>query len=303
MSVQYKVQHSTNYSYESDVSLSQQLLRLAPRASARQSVDGATILIEPSPMVRHTNTDYFGNHITRVSLQEPHRRLSIQASSTITITPPELPALDLSLAWETVLQAVRKPVTRDAGIAAGFCFPSPYVDIPSHIDELVADLFVPERPMLQAVMALTSRIYTDFTYRGGVTDIWTPVDTVLNNRQGVCQDFAHLQIAALRSLGLPAKYISGYLLTHPAPGTERLVGSDESHAWLSVWIPGLGWVDFDPTNNSMPTQEHILLCWGRDYGDVSPIKGFIVGGGAHKLKVSVDVAPHTSRAAATQTVA
>ncbi|MGH1361400.1 MAG: transglutaminase family protein [Burkholderiaceae bacterium] len=291
MSYQYRVQHSTTYSYEADVSLSQQLLRLTPRESAHQAVDGATILIDPSPVMRQTNTDFFGNHITRLALQEPHRRLSIQASSTITITPPAPIALEQTDPWEQVLAAVRKPVTHEAGTAAGFCFPSPYVDVPSNIGELVNDLFAPGRPLLEAVMALTNRIYTDFTYRGGVTDIWTPVATVLNKKQGVCQDFAHLQIAALRSLGLPAKYVSGYLLTHPPEGKPRLIGADESHAWLSVWLPGLGWVDFDPTNNSMPGHEHILLAWGRDYGDVSPIKGFIVGGGAHKLKVSVDVAP------------
>ncbi len=291
MSYLYKVQHQTVYSYETDVSLSQQLLRLTPRGSAFQTVEHAGIVIDPQPVMRRQNSDYFGNIITRLALQEPHRRLSIQASSSIRITPPEAISPDQSPPWEQVLAAVSKPATHDAGTAAGFCFPSPYVDIPPNIGELVHDLFGPGKPMLRAVMDLTSRIYNDFTYRGGVTDIWTPVASVLRDRQGVCQDFAHLQIAALRSLGLPAKYVSGYLLTHPPAGKPRLVGSDESHAWLSVWLPEQGWVDFDPTNNSMPSHEHILLAWGRDYGDVSPIKGFIVGGGAHKLKVSVDVAP------------
>jgi len=291
MTFTYKVQHKTTFSYQSDVMLSQQLLRLSPRESANQRVLSPSVLIDPPPMVRQQSNDYFGNLLIRVSLQEPHRRLAIHANSTIVVAPPKPFEPDQSAPWETVVDAVRKPLTREAALAAGFCFPSPYVDVPPNIGELIHDIFTPARPILSAAMALTSRIYTDFNYRGGVTDIWTPVRTVLDKRQGVCQDFAHLQIAALRSLGLPVRYVSGYLLTHPAPGKPRLVGADESHAWLSVWTPDRGWVDFDPTNNSMPHHEHILLAWGRDYGDVSPIKGFIVGGGAHKLKVSVDVAP------------
>lgn len=303
MSHTYKVQHKTTFSYERDVTLSQQLLRLTPRESANQQVLSPSVLIDPPPMVRHQSNDYFGNQLIRMSLQESHRRLAIHANSTIVVNPPDAFDLELSAPWETVVDAVRKPLTRDAALAAGFCFPSPYVDVPSGINELIHDIFTPERPILSAAMALTSRIYTEFAYRGGVTDIWTPVKTVLEKRQGVCQDFAHLQIAAIRSLGLPVRYVSGYLLTHPAPGEPRLVGADESHAWLSVWTPDLGWVDFDPTNNSIPRHEHILLAWGRDYGDVSPIKGFIVGGGAHKLKVSVDVAPADQDAVMTRALA
>ena len=138
-------------------------------------------------------------------------------------------------------------------------------------------------------MALTSRINKDFTYKGGVTDIKTPVSEVLANRQGVCQDFAHLQLACLRYLGLPARYVSGYLLTHPKPGETKMVGADESHAWIAIWTPQTDWIEFDPTNNLIVGQEHIVLGWGRDYADVSPINGFIVGGGSHELKVSVDV--------------
>lgn len=291
MSVQYRVQHRTTFSYASDVTLSQQLLRLVPRATPTQIVDNSVILIDPTPMARRTRIDYFGNLLTRISIQEPHRRLSVQASSTVTIDAPPPPELESSPRWEFVRAEMRKPATHDAATAAGFCFPSPYIDVPPAITVLVHDLFVPEAPVLAATMALTQRIYKEFTYEGGVTDIWTPVKKVLELRKGVCQDFAHLQIAALRAIGLPARYVSGYLLTHPEPGKPRLIGADESHAWLSLWVPGLGWVDFDPTNNSMPSNEHIVLGWGRDYGDVSPIKGFIVGGGAHKLKVSVDVAP------------
>jgi transglutaminase-like putative cysteine protease len=145
-------------------------------------------------------------------------------------------------------------------------------------------------------MDLTSRIYREFEYRGGVSDVSTPVRDVFAMRKGVCQDFAHLQIACLRSVGLAARYVSGYLLTHPPEGKEKLVGADASHAWLSVWCDGDGWVDFDPTNNVIPNVEHITFGWGRDYGDVSPINGFIVGGGAHQIAVAVDVRPAPARA-------
>ncbi|MEZ5738475.1 MAG: transglutaminase family protein [Burkholderiaceae bacterium] len=175
--------------------------------------------------------------------------------------------------------------------ASIYCFPSPHIDIPLALRDLIDDLFIPGRPLLDATMALTSRIYESFKYKGGVTDVRTPVESVLKSRQGVCQDFAHLQIACLRYLGLPARYVSGYLLTRPPPGKPRLVGADESHAWLAVWSPTWGWVEFDPTNNLIPSRDHVVLGWGRDYSDVSPVNGFIIGGGEHKLAVSVDVMP------------
>lgn len=291
MNITYRVQHRTTFNYVSDVSLSQQLLRLTPRNTAQQTVLADTILVEPAPVVRRTSRDWFGNETNFVSVQEVHRRLIVHASSSVQVQQPDWPSLDSGEGWEATRHAVDYPESDEAVRAAAFCFPSPYVDIAPGVAALVDDLFTPRRPLLEATMALTQRIFETFEYRGGVTDVWTPVATVLENRQGVCQDFAHLGIACLRSIGLPARYMSGYLLTRPPPGKERLVGADESHAWMSVWLPDFGWIDFDPTNGLMPGCEHIVLGWGRDYGDVSPINGFILGGGAHELKVSVDVAP------------
>ena len=174
-------------------------------------------------------------------------------------------------------------------------FDSPYVVGNDDIHEYALQSFTPGRPILAATMDLTSRIFREFQYRGGVSDVSTPVSDVFAMRQGVCQDFAHLEIACLRSLGLAARYVSGYLLTRPPEGKEKLVGSDASHAWVSVFAGDAGWVDFDPTNNVIPGVEHITFAWGRDYGDVSPINGFIVGGGAHQVSVAVDVSSGPSR--------
>jgi transglutaminase-like putative cysteine protease len=172
-----------------------------------------------------------------------------------------------------------------------FAFDSPYSVANDDIRDYALQSFVGDRPVLEAAMDLTSRIYDEFEYRGGVSDVSTPVRDVFAMRKGVCQDFAHLEIACLRSIGLAARYVSGYLLTHPPEGKEKLVGADASHAWLSVWSRSNGWVDFDPTNDVIPNVEHITIGWGRDYGDVSPINGFIVGGGAHQIAVAVDVNP------------
>lgn len=266
-------------------------MRLTPRDTNTQQVLAHTLLVEPAPVVMTRSSDYFGNINNYASVQEPHTKLSIKASSTIRVAPLPPPVLADSAPWESIRSAMRSPDIGHAVDAAQFCFPSPHIDIPATVSELTHDLFTPGRPILEAVMSLTTRIYSDFSYQGGVTDIRTPVSEVLTSRQGVCQDFAHLQLACLRYLGLPGRYVSGYLLTHPAPGEKKLVGADESHAWISVWTRENGWVDFDPTNNLIPSNEHIVLGWGRDYADISPINGFIVGGGTHQLEVSVDVSP------------
>jgi transglutaminase-like putative cysteine protease len=201
-------------------------------------------------------------------------------------------ALEQSEPWESV----RERLDDEAALRAyEFAFDSPHAIVDEAVYDYAGLSFVPGRPVLEATMDLTARIFREFEYRGGVSDVSTPVREVFAMRQGVCQDFAHLQIACLRSLGLAARYVSGYLLTHPPEGKEKLIGSDASHAWLSIWAGDAGWVDFDPTNNVIPGIEHITLGWGRDYGDVSPITGFIIGGGgAHQVSVAVDVSPLTA---------
>jgi transglutaminase-like putative cysteine protease len=287
----YDVRHETRFSYTSPVSISHQLLKLRPRRSSRQNVVGSELTITPLPYVQRDWVDYFGNQVEFLTVQESHRELVITNVSKVEVLPGMNIMLDFSPAWEVVAQSMQTPTHTEALHASQYCFASPYVDVHADLRDFALASFEPERPLLDATMALTSRIHAEFTYQGGVTDVSTPARRVLALKKGVCQDFAHFEIACLRSIGLPARYVSGYLMTRPPEGKPKLKGADESHAWLSVWCPELGWVDFDPTNNLIPNLQHITVGWGRDYGDVSPVSGFIFGGGKHELSVAVDVVP------------
>jgi transglutaminase-like putative cysteine protease len=293
----YDVRHRTTFVYEDTVLVSQHVLHLAPRAHPRQRCISTTMTIEPQPSVGSEGRDYFGNPVHYLTVQEPHDRLVVEARSRIEVQPDTRSAdLASSLTWQEV-RALVEAGGADVLEPYQFAFESPAALTSEAVQAYVLESFAPARPILEAAMDLTSRIHRDFEYRGGVSDVSTPVADVLRMRQGVCQDFAHLEIACLRSLGLPARYVSGYLLTRPPEGKEKLVGSDASHAWVSVWAGAHGWVDFDPTNDMIPGVEHITVGWGRDYNDVSPINGFIVGGGAHQVLVAVDVAPVPSSTA------
>ncbi|MFW6092425.1 MAG: transglutaminase family protein [Pseudomonadota bacterium] len=280
----YDVRHETRFRYGGPVSMSHQLLKLKPRRSHRQNVLRADVEVTPEPVVHDAWLDYFGNRVDFLTVQERHRELVITGHARVEVLPSMSIMLDFSPAWEVVAQSVQNPVTAEALAAAHYCFASPYVDVEAPLRDYALETFRPGRPLLEAVMALTSRIFDEFEYQGGVTDVSTPVGRVLELGKGVCQDFAHLQIACLRAVGLPARYVSGYLMTGRGGN-----GTDESHAWLSVWCPELGWVDFDPTNNVIPDLKHVTVAWGRDYGDVSPVSGFIFGGGRHEVAVAVDV--------------
>jgi transglutaminase-like putative cysteine protease len=284
----YNIRHTTTFAYEDVVSVSHHVLHLAPRAHPRQRCLATVMAVDPLPAVDSIGEDYFGNPVRYLTVQEPHERLLVDARSRVEVLPGPERNLAESEAWEAVCARVLDEATLDA---YEFTFDSPFVLGNDDVRAYARQSFKPERPILEAAMELTTRIYDDFEYRGGVSDVSTPVRDVFAMRKGVCQDFAHLEIACLRSLGLGARYVSGYLLTHPPEGKEKLIGSDASHAWLSIWTGAAGWVDFDPTNNVMPNLEHITIGWGRDYGDVSPINGFIVGGGAHHVDVAVDVSP------------
>jgi len=285
----YRVVHVTTYAYEEPVSISHNETRVSPRHTAGQSSRRTQLLIEPSPVVLTSDTDYFGNTVHFFSLEESHERLSVTAVSDVDVMGVEPPAAALTPAWETVSDALRRDRSRVGLEAFGFTFESPFVRPEPALREYAAISFRPGRPMLEAAFDLTQRIHREFKYESGVTSIATPLSQVMNERRGVCQDFAHLEIAMLRSLGLPARYVSGYVRTRPAPGRVRLAGADASHAWLSLYCPGFGYVDLDPTNGTIPTDEHVTVAWGRDFGDVSPVKGVILGGGEHSLRVSVDV--------------
>lgn len=289
--MRYSVLHRTTFTYEQIVSVSHHVLHLAPRNYQKQRCLSSTIQIEPTPTLVSEGVDYFGNTVQYVTVNEPHGRLIVAASSLVEVfaAEPLPPNLAASPSWEDLARSLQTP-TSPTLEPFEFIFDSPYVVATPEIREFALESFLPARPVLEAAMALTTRIFNEFRYGGGVSDVSTPVADVLAMRQGVCQDFAHLEIACLRSLGVPARYLSGYLLTRAPAGHEKLIGTDASHAWLSVWSGNeLGWIDFDPTNNLIPGIEHVTVGWGRDYGDVSPINGFIVGGGEHEVDVAVDV--------------
>jgi transglutaminase-like putative cysteine protease len=286
----YEIRHVTRYSYELPVGSSYQSLHLTPRDFARQSVGRTGIEVTPRPLNLERRRDFFGNTVTDLFIRDPHDELTILATSSVVVRTDEEILLDLSPAWEQTAQVARKGATDEALDVGRYCFPSPHVTV-NGVYEHFPEVFTPGKPLLRLAMELTERIYHDFEYRGGVTNVYTPVPEVLAARAGVCQDFAHVGIACLRARGLPARYVSGYLLTQPPDGEPRLTGADASHAWFSVWCPEFGWVDFDPTNNVQAACEHVTLGWGRDYSDVSPTRGFIHGGGIQQLDVAVDVIP------------
>lgn len=289
--MKYKVSHITEYFYSDPVPLCHNVVHLQPRQTPRQQVISHALLVVPNPIARSERIDFFGNPTTWFSLSEPHESLKITAKSEVDVRPFEPPTGLWWPAWEQVVQMLRSrrdAVTLDA---RQFTFDSHYVSANHELAEYARPSFGAGRNLLEAATELTTRIYKDFTFDSGATTIGTPVLDVLHHRHGVCQDFAHLQIGCLRSMGLAARYVSGYLVTRPPPGRARLVGADTSHAWVSVYFPEYGWIDFDPTNGVIPSSQHIIVAWARDYDDLSPVRGVVVGGHRHSLAVSVDVEP------------
>ncbi len=299
----YHVVHETKYTYESPVSLSHQHLHLSPRDCLWQTCLAHHLSIDPLPTVQRNRFDSFGNPITELSIEAAHSQLIVRAESTIDVRPhlplkrnPDSTPCGLidSPPWESVREKLSygaMPVLLEAN---PFLFESPYVRIKHEFSAFARPCFPPKRPLLEAVQALMTRIHSEFEFDPKATTVSTPVLKILEAKRGVCQDFAHLMLACLRSLGLPARYVSGYLLTQPPPGQERLIGADASHAWVSVFCPdtyGGLWVDFDPTNNLLPDTQHITLAWGRDFGDISPLRGVILGGEEHNLDIAVTVTP------------
>jgi transglutaminase-like putative cysteine protease len=287
----YRVRHVTTYDYADPVSVSHHVLRLTPRNLARQRCSGSRIAIAPSPQSSTTRTDYFGNVLTFFTLREPHGRLRVEAGSELEVHSVDAQDFSRSLRWEMVPLSLQGHPSLEVLDAYQFVFDSERVGAKPELAAYARDSFLPGRPILEAVRDLTRRIHQDFRFDTEATEVTTPVETFFEKRRGVCQDFAHLEIACLRSLGLPARYVSGYLRTIPSPGCARLEGADASHAWCSAWSPDTGWVDFDPTNDCVPTDGHVTLAWGRDYNDVCPIHGVLLGGARHTLHVGVDVIP------------
>lgn len=281
-----QVKHITSYDYAEPVSLSLHQAMLKPRVLPTQAVANSYIAIEPTPRSLDFRVDYHGNLVSYFEIDSAHRELVVTATSEVQLTPTVSPDFSRSSPMDQLAVRLAAPQNDDELAAAEFLALSPYAPRSERLANYGRDLFWPGRPYLEGVRELMERINTEFRYDPEVTTISTPVATVLSNKSGVCQDFAHVMIACLRSLGGPARYVSGYLV--PRTG---VVGDQASHAWVSAYCPELGWVDFDPTNNVVPTDGHVTLAWGRDYSDVSPLRGVIFGGGEHVIKVGVEISP------------
>jgi len=285
----YQITHTTTYSYLKLVSLCHNLVHLTPREEPRQKCLDRELRITPAPALVQEQTDYFGNRACYFTVEEPHLELVVHALSKVEVKPFASPDPASTPSWERVVETLKWDRSVQGLDAYQYVFDSPYIKASAELARFAAASFPEGRPLLEATHDLMQRIYKEFRYDPNATTLTTSLREVLELRRGVCQDFAHLQIGCLRSLGLAARYVSGYLRTKPPEGEERLVGADASHAWLSVYCPGLGWIDHDPTNDVIPSDEHIVLAWGRDYDDVSPIKGVNLGGGHHSVGVTVDV--------------
>jgi transglutaminase-like putative cysteine protease len=282
--VTYDVVHTTLYDYTESVSVSHHVGRLSPRALPHQVCLSHQLHIEPAPAVTTRHVDYFGNMTTFFAMQGTHKRLTVRARSQVAVRAAAVPCAADTPPWEQVSDRGALPLE-----AIECTFEAVSARASADLAAYTRQSFLPGRPLLDAVVDLTRRVHADFTFDPKATTITTPLMEVFRSRRGVCQDFARVEIACLRSLGVPAHYVSGYLETVPPPGRPRLLGADASHAWLAVYCPGSGWIDVDPTNNVLPSNTHVTLAWGRDYGDVSPIRGVILGGGKHSLRVQVDV--------------
>ena len=291
----YRIVHRTTFKYKYPVSLGNHLACLLPRLSLPHQSARSELRIQPHPATRTERFDYFGNRVCLFTIREQHRELMVEARSEVNVEEGVAPWPSESLAWEEAAKLLPDDLSAEGLEAYQFVFESPRIRIRPEFAAYALQSFTPGRPMLESLLDLTARIHADFRFDSKVTNVRTPAEEVFRKRRGVCQDFAHVQIACLRSINLAGRYVSGYLRTYPPPGRPRLVGADASHAWVSAYCPGVGWVDVDPTNNVVPSIGHVTLAWGRDYGDVSPLRGLILGGGSHTIKVGVDVEPIDSQ--------
>jgi transglutaminase-like putative cysteine protease len=285
--MKYKLKHKTKYTYVNSVNNYQAMLCLQPKNTDAQKCENFKLEIEPKPSKICSRIDYFGNIQHYFSIHEPHNTLDVVVSSEIQIleaNPKTISNISLS---NTVAMIERDSILKSELLI--FQLPSTFINWDNEIVEFAKKCVLSKKTLYEGVWNLIKVIYTEFQFKSGATSINTPIKTVLKERKGVCQDFSHLAIACLRSLGVPAKYVSGYIETLPPPGKEKLEGSDASHAWISVYIPEMGWCEFDPTNNMVPSFQHIVTAYGRDFSDISPLRGIIFSSGSHKVKVEVDV--------------
>ncbi len=289
----YRIVHRTTYKYKYPVSVGNHVACLKPRSTPHHQLARTELQIHPPPATLTERVDFFGNLLCYFTVREPHKELVVEARSEVIMNGDgdATPSLRQSPPWEEVASSIPNDCSPEGLEAYQFALESPRIRVRPEFASYALQSFTPRRPMAEALLDLTARIHQDFRFDSRSTNVRTPTEVVFRKRRGVCQDFAHLQIACLRSLNLAARYVSGYLRTYPPPGQPRLVGADASHAWVSAYCPGIGWIDVDPTNNVVPTNGHVTLAWGRDYSDVSPLRGLILGGGSHVLRVGVDMEP------------
>ena len=289
--MKYQVTHRSSYHGDETVSIGHNQAWLEFRPLDRQQVESFHLSIKPEPSVRTRRIDSFGNPVQVFSFNEGYKSLVVMSTTTVSVHEAQIPEFAAATKWEAVVAALRLHATQQDREALEFAFTSHRITSSRAMRDYAAESFTPGRRVIETIQELTRRIHKDFAFDNRATTVNTPVQEVFELRKGVCQDFAHLQIAMLRSFGIPAKYVSGYLRTIPPEGQPRLVGGDASHAWLSAYCGNGVWVDFDPTNDTICSTDHIILAWGRDYSDVPPLTGVFVGGGQHRLQVSVDVMP------------
>lgn len=289
--MKYRVTHETVYRYAIPILRCYNIVHLMPRDTPRQSVLSSRIEVDPTPALFQRKTDFFGNTVGFFTLESGTQEIRVKAVDEVEVQPAPFYEPANSPPWEDVRDRFKHNRSKELLDAYQYVFPSPYVPVLPELREFGEVSFWPGRPIIEAALDLTARVFNEFRFDNSRTTVSTPVQQVLRDRVGVCQDFTHLQIGAIRSLGLPARYVSGYILNRPPEGQEKMRGADASHAWLSIYEPGFGWIDLDPTNNKVPSEEHVIVAVGRDFDDVSPIKGITFGGGSHAVDVEVDVRP------------
>jgi len=284
----YSIRHRTFYRYGEKMSSGQSLGHLTLRTTPNQTVLASSIAVDPVPEDCTEWLDAFGNPVYSFTITAPHDTLEVVASSVVDVTVADMPSSDEP--WERLMARFSTGSSQRDIDAQQFVLPSPFIPYLFDLHALAKSAFTTDRPFFEAMRALTESIYLDFSFDPGFSDVSTPLGDVLLHRRGVCQDFAHLMTGALRSVGFAARYVSGYIETDPPPGEAKLVGTDASHAWCSVYVPGIGWIDSDPTNNQVPPYRHMTVAWGRDYGDVAPLRGVVLGPSAsQEMTVEVDV--------------
>jgi transglutaminase-like putative cysteine protease len=287
--MKYKLKHQTLYTYANEVHNYQSILCLQPQSSAKQICKNFKLEIEPKPAKIYSRKDYFGNIQHYFSLHQSHKSLKVTVSSEVEVLKNTVQPISAISCEDARLKFASDRILKIEVLQ--YQLPSQYINWDEEIIAFAESCLLPKAPLYEAVLILIKKIFTEFQFKSGSTNVNTPLKTVLKERKGVCQDFSHLAIASLRSVGIPARYVSGYIETLPPEGKVKLEGSDASHAWISVYIPEMGWCEFDPTNNMIPQQRHIVTAYGRDFADVSPLKGIIFSSGDHKVKVEVDVIP------------